>query len=80
MYVKRLEELQKTGNKVLEREREFKERPKAFDELGQAIVHYEKILTLYKDEVREERREGGREGRKGNPCVRCNEEGGLYVL
>ena len=63
---------------MMEREREFKERPKAFEELGQAIVHYEKILTLYKDEVRER----GREGRRGNPCVcALNEElGAIYVL
>ena len=51
VYVKRLEGLQKTGNKVVTREVEWRERPRAFDELASAIIHFEKILVEYKDEV-----------------------------
>ena len=54
VYVKRLEELLKTGNVVVRREAEWKERPGAFEELATAIVHFEKILTQYKDEVSEQ--------------------------
>lgn len=52
MYVKRLEELRKTGDVMVMREAEWTERPKAFDELAATIIHYEKILTQYRDEVR----------------------------
>lgn len=51
VYVKRLEELQKTGNVVVRRDEEWRNRPRAFEELARAIVHYEKILTQFKDEV-----------------------------
>ena len=49
--MKRLEELQKTGNLVVAREQEWRDRPRAFEELAGAIVHFEKILTQYRDEV-----------------------------
>lgn len=52
VYVKRLEELKKTGDVIDMREAEWTDRPKAFDELAATIVHYEKILTQYRDEVR----------------------------
>ena len=51
VYVKRLEELKKTGDKVVTREAEWRERPRAFEELASTIIHYEKILAEYKDEV-----------------------------
>lgn len=51
VYVKRLEELKKTGDMVVLRELEWRERPRAFEELASTIIHYEKILTQYKDEV-----------------------------
>lgn len=51
MYVGRLEEMQKLVNPVLEREQEFNERPQALDDLGAAIVHYEKILEQYAAQV-----------------------------
>ena len=54
VYVKRLEELQKTGNKVVMRETEWRERPRAFEELASAIIHFEKIVVEYRDEVRVE--------------------------
>lgn len=50
--MKRLEELRKTGDVMVMREVEWTDRPKAFDELAATIIHYEKILTQYKDEVR----------------------------
>ena len=53
VYVKRLDELKKTGNKVVTREVEWRERPRAFGELASTIIHFEKILAEYKDEVRE---------------------------
>ena len=49
--MKRLEELKKTGDKVVLRETEWRDRPRAFEELATAIIHFEKILTQYKDEV-----------------------------
>ncbi len=42
-----MKELQSYGNPVLERKQEFEERPKAFDELGAVLVHYDKILAQY---------------------------------
>lgn len=51
VYVKRLEELQKTGNKLVTRETEWRERPRAFEELASTIIHYEKILEQYRDQV-----------------------------
>ena len=53
VYVKRLDELKKTGNRVVTREVEWRERPRAFGELASTIIHFEKILAEYKDEVRE---------------------------
>ena len=43
--------LQKLGNPILERYREFEGRPAAMSQLAQLIVHYEKIVTLYKEGV-----------------------------
>lgn len=51
VYVKRLDELRKTGDVMVMREVEWTDRPKAFDELAGTIIHYEKILTQYRDEV-----------------------------
>ena len=51
VYVEKLTELKKSGDPVIAREREFNERPKAFNELGSAIVHYEKILQNYEQGV-----------------------------
>ena len=51
VYVKRLEELRKTGDVLVTREQEWRERPRAFEELAATIVHYEKIVAEYKDEV-----------------------------
>ena len=47
VYVERLAELRKRGDPVVERQRETLDRPAAFEEFGQAIVHYEKILSAY---------------------------------
>ena len=52
VYVKRIEELKKTGDMVVLREVEWRDRPRAFEELAASIVHFEKILTQFKDEVR----------------------------
>jgi len=52
VYVNRLKELQKLGDAVEQREREWTERPVAFDELGAAIIHFEKILEQYAAGVR----------------------------
>ena len=51
VYVKRLDELKKTGGKVVAREAESRERPVAFDELASVIIHYEKIIDEYRTEV-----------------------------
>ena len=47
VYVERLAELKKLTDPIVEREREMQERPKAFDELGSAIIHFTKILDKY---------------------------------
>ena len=44
--------LQKLGNPIQERYREFEGRPAAMSQLAQLIVHYEKIVTLYNEGVR----------------------------
>lgn len=46
-----LSALQKHGDPVVERYRQDMGRQPAFDALGQAIVHYEKILELYQQGV-----------------------------
>ena len=52
VYVARLDELKKVGNPVEERQTESTNRPAAFDMLGKALVHFEKILTAYDSGVR----------------------------
>ena len=52
MYVARLDELKKIGNPVEERLTESTSRPAAFDLLGKALVHFEKILAAYDSGVR----------------------------
>ena len=47
VYVARLDELKKVGNPVEDRLTESANRPAAFDMLGKALVHFEKILTAY---------------------------------
>ena len=47
VYVERLVELRKIGDPVILREKEFHERPAAFEELGKTVVHFEKILQSY---------------------------------
>lgn len=50
VYVERLNDLKKLTDPVVERERELQERPKAFEEFGSAIVHFNKILEKYHKE------------------------------
>jgi molecular chaperone DnaK (HSP70) len=47
VYVAKLVELRKLGDPVVEREKEFAERPGAFNELGTTIIHYEKFIESY---------------------------------
>ena len=47
VYVAKLVELRKYGDPVIQREREFQERPTAFNELASAIIHYEKIVQNF---------------------------------
>ena len=47
VYVSKLEELRKIGDPVVQREKEFLERPAAFNELASTIIHYEKFLQSY---------------------------------
>ena len=42
---------QKLGDPVIERHREFEERPEAMDALAKSIVHFEKIVEQYKKKV-----------------------------
>ena len=39
--------MKKYGDPVLWRLSELEERPKAFEELGKTLIHYEKILQQY---------------------------------
>ncbi|KAK3524482.1 hypothetical protein QTP70_029289 [Hemibagrus guttatus] len=48
VYIDKLTELKKLGQPVQERAIEAEERPKAFEELGQQIQKYMKILEAYK--------------------------------
>lgn len=50
VYVDKLEELKRLGSPVHERYRESEERPKAFEELGQRLQHYAKIVDEYKNQ------------------------------
>lgn len=52
VYVEKLVALRKSGDPVVLREKEFRERPVAFEQLGKTIVHYEKILESYEQGVR----------------------------
>ena len=47
-----MEQMKKLVNPMLEREREFSGRPRAFDDLGAAIIHFEKILEQFSAGVR----------------------------
>lgn len=49
--MERLKELKKTGNAVIEREKENTLRPGAYEVLGKTIIHYEKIISEYDAEV-----------------------------
>ena len=51
IYEERLAELKTTGNKLIDREREFSIRPRAFEELGKSIVHLEKAISAYEAKV-----------------------------
>ena len=51
VYVEKLAELKKSGDPVVSREQEWRERPPAFEELVKSIVHYEKILQKYAEGV-----------------------------
>lgn len=51
VYVAKLVELRKLGDPVVQREKEFLERPAAFNELGTMIVHFEKFLDSYTEGV-----------------------------
>ena len=51
VYVEKLAELKKSGDPVVIREQEWRERPPAFEELVKRIVHYEKILQKYAEGV-----------------------------
>ena len=54
VYVERLGDLKKLTDPIIERGRETQERPKAFEEFGSAIVHFNKILDKYhKEDVSE---------------------------
>ena len=57
VYQERLKELKKTGDMLIERERESRLRPGAYEVLAKTIVHYEKIYLAYEAKVR--RKEGG---------------------
>lgn len=48
VYVEKLDELKKHGNPVHERYREAEQRPKMFEDLGQRLQHYAKIVEEYK--------------------------------
>lgn len=52
VYIEKLVELRKQGDPVIQREKEFQERPTAFNELASAIIHYEKILQNFDSGVR----------------------------
>lgn len=47
VYVERLAGLQKFGDPIEKRLKEFVDRPTVFNELGSGIVHYEKIVLQY---------------------------------
>ena len=51
VYVDKLAELKKLGDPVVSREREWRERPQAFEKHVKKIVHYEKILQRYAEGV-----------------------------
>lgn len=47
VYVAKLVELRKCGDPVIQREKEFLEKPAAFSELGSMIIHFEKFIENY---------------------------------
>lgn len=52
VYVERLNLLKKSGDPILMRQLESVELPKAFNELGGMVVHYEKVINAYDQGVR----------------------------
>ncbi|XP_053312346.1 heat shock protein 105 kDa [Spea bombifrons] len=50
VYVEKLDELKKLGNPIQARYKEAEERPRLFDELGQRLQHYAKILEEYRNQ------------------------------
>ena len=51
VYVEHLQQLKKHSDPVIEREKEYVQRPVEFEELGKVIIHYEKILAAYSEGV-----------------------------
>lgn len=51
VYVERLALLKKSGDPIVTREQESVEIPRAFNELGAMVVHYEKVLAAYEQGV-----------------------------
>ena len=47
VYVERFQLLKKSGDPIVMRQLESSEIPKAFNELGGMIIHYEKVLAAY---------------------------------
>ena len=52
VYVERLTDMKKQGDPIAERLKEFQSRDSCFNELGQVVVRYEKILREYEEGVR----------------------------
>ena len=51
VYVEHLTALRKCGDPILLREKEYQERPSAFNALGKMVIHYEKILNSFSQGV-----------------------------
>ncbi|XP_072260513.1 heat shock protein 105 kDa [Pyxicephalus adspersus] len=70
VYVDKLEELKRLGSPVHERYRESEERPKAFEELGQRLQHYAKIVDEFKNQSEAYQHIGAADMEKVEKCVR----------
>ncbi|KAG8452841.1 hypothetical protein GDO86_004580 [Hymenochirus boettgeri] len=70
VYIEKLEELKKLGAPIQSRYREAEERPRMFEELGQRLQHYNKIVEEYRNQSEAFQHISSTDMEKVEKCVR----------
>ncbi|KAE8627356.1 hypothetical protein XENTR_v10006955 [Xenopus tropicalis] len=70
VYIEKLEELKKLGTPIQNRAREAEERPRSFEELGQRLQHYAKIIEEYRKKSEAYEHISSTDMEKVEKCVR----------